>query len=146
MASNIIRECWLHDPEVRPTAVEVSHILEEYLTQSEDDGLTYTATDDLYSTPESYLSEPVVKLSPSLNSSQIWNLVPLMSLLNLRITLANMHFYQNQLTPSFLSMKHYHSQWLHRNLPNSYIYLMVAQHLCNSHCIHHHKLMLCIQG
>jgi len=45
--SNIIKECWLGDPEARPTAGAVSSIFEKYLEQIEED----TVSDDPTSGP-----------------------------------------------------------------------------------------------
>ena len=42
--SNLIRECWLENPQNRPTAGAVSHILEDYLVQSDGNDTTNDST------------------------------------------------------------------------------------------------------
>ena len=44
--SNLIRECWLQDPELRPNATAVFQILDTYLSQLQikDDVSSYHAT------------------------------------------------------------------------------------------------------
>ena len=68
-----IREYWLQDPEARPTAVEVSHILEKFLTQPEVDNIIDNNNNN-NSTPESSIPTNPFSICSSniqnINSSQ----------------------------------------------------------------------------